>query len=117
MPELRKKYNKVYLVRNEREFHLYSFEGGERFEPDYVLFLQRPNNDGFEQLQIFIEPKGDHLLEKDKWKEAFLLQMKEMAIPVKKYVDDNKYRIWGFHFFNKNHRAMPFSEDMASLLD
>lgn len=117
VPELRQKYSKVYLVRNEREFHLYSFEGGERFEPDYVLFLQKPNDNGFEQLQIFIEPKGDGFLEKDKWKEAFLLQMKDMAIPVKKYVDDNKYRIWGFHFFNQNHRAMPFSEDMASLLD
>ena len=117
VPSLRQKYNKVYLVRNEREFHLYSFDSGERFEPDYVLFLQKPNNEGFEQLQIFIEPKGDHLLQNDKWKEDFLLQMKEMAIPVKKYVDDNQYRIWGFHFFNQNHRAMPFSEEMASLLD
>lgn len=26
--ELRKIYSKIYLVRTEREFHLYSFEGG-----------------------------------------------------------------------------------------
>lgn len=117
VPALRQKYSKVYLVRNEREFHLYSFDSGERFEPDYVLFLQKPNNEGFEQLQIFIEPKGDHLLENDRWKEDFLLQMKEAAIPVKKYVDDNQYRIWGFHFFNQNFRAMPFGEEMASLLE
>jgi len=117
VPSLRQKYSKVYLVRNEREFHLYSFVGGARFEPDYVLFLQKQNNEGMAQLQIFIEPKGDHLLGDDRWKEEFLLQMKEMAIPVKKYVDDNQYRIWGFHFFNQNHRMMPFNEDMASLLD
>lgn len=116
VPELRQKYSKVYLVRNEREFHLYSFDSGERFEPDYVLFLQKPNNEGFEQLQIFIEPKGDHLLENDRWKEDFLLQMKEKAIPTKIFVDDNQYRIWGFHFFNQNHRAMLFGEDMESLL-
>lgn len=117
VPSLRQKYNKVYLVRNEREFHLYSFDSGERFEPDYVLFLQKPNNEGFEQLQIFIEPKGDHLLANDKWKEDFLLQMKEQAIPTKVFVDDNQYKIWGFHFFNRNNRAMQFSEDMVSILE
>ena len=115
VPELRQKYSKVYLVRNEREFHLYSFEGGERFEPDYVLFLQKDNNEGFEQLQIFIEPKGDHLLEKDAWKERFLLQMREKAIPVKKFVDDNKYTIWGFHFYNRNNRMQVFGEDMETI--
>ena len=50
--QLRKMYNRIYLIRNEREFHIYSFEDGERFEPDYVLFLQRDKTDGFEQLQI-----------------------------------------------------------------
>ena len=30
---------KVFLVRNERQLHIYSFDGGERFEPDYLLFL------------------------------------------------------------------------------
>lgn len=71
--DLRKKYHKVYLVRNEREFHIYSFEDGERFEPDYVLLLQKKKTDGYEQIQIFIEPKGTQLLEKDAWKEKFLL--------------------------------------------
>ena len=70
-----KMYNRIYLIRNEREFHIYSFEDGERFEPDYVLFLQRDKTDGFEQLQIFIEPKGTQLLEKDAWKKKFLLQL------------------------------------------
>ena len=114
--ELRKVYSKVYLVRNEREFHLYSFEDGERFEPDYVIFLQRPETDGFEQLQIFVEPKGTMLLEKDKWKEDFLLQMKTEAIPVKTYVDNNQYRIWGLHFFNQDTRMKEFDEEVQSLI-
>lgn len=115
--ELKDIYCKIYLVRNEREFHLYSFEGGERFEPDYVLFLQKKKTDGFEQMQIFIEPKGTHLLEKDAWKEEFLLQMRDEAIPVKIFADDNEYRIWGFHFFNQDARMKEFDEDFAELTE
>ena len=113
--DLRKKYNKIFLVRNEREFHLYSFDDGERFEPDYVLFLQKKKTDSFEQLQIFVEPKGTQLLEKDAWKEEFLLQMKSKAIPVKKYVDDNEYKIWGLHFFNQDTRMKDFDKEMQDL--
>ena len=115
--ELRKVYSKVYLVRNEREFHLYSFEDGERFEPDYVIFLQKPGTDGFEQLQIFVEPKGTMLLEKDKWKEDFLLQMKTEAIPVKMYVDNNQYKIWGLHFFNQDTRMKEFDDEMQQIVN
>lgn len=113
--ELKDKYDKVYLVRNERQLAIYSFDGGERFEPDYLLFLHLPKQDGYEQLQIFIEPKGTHLVEKDSWKEDFLLQLKSKAIPVTKFADDNKYKIWGFHFFNRDCRAAEFDEDMNQL--
>lgn len=114
---LRKIYNSIYLVRNEREFHIYSFEDGERFEPDYVLFLQRDKADGFEQLQIFIEPKGTQLLEKDAWKEKFLLQLKREAVPTTVFVDDNDYKIWGLHFFNQDNRMKEFDSEIAALID
>ncbi|MGL5440522.1 MAG: hypothetical protein ACRDA4_09125 [Filifactoraceae bacterium] len=116
MADLKKVYNKIYLVRNEREFHIYSFVDGERFEPDFVLFLQRNNVDGFEQMQIFIEPKGTQLLEKDAWKEKFLLQLKDDAVPVKVFADDNKYFIWGFHFFNQDNRMKEIDNEFAGLL-
>lgn len=112
---LRNKYNRIYLVRNERVFHIYSFEDGERFEPDYVLFLQRDVSDGFEQLQIFIEPKGSQLLEKDAWKEAFLLQLKTEAVPVTIFTDDNNYKIWGLHFFNQDNRMKEFDSEFTAL--
>lgn len=114
--DLRKTYNCIYLVRNEREFHIYSFENGERFEPDYVLFLQRNKTDGFEQLQIFIEPKGTQLLEKDAWKEKFLLQLKTEAVPATIFVDDNDYKIWGLHFFNQDNRMKEFDAEIAALI-
>lgn len=116
VPQLKAKYDKVYLVRNERQLHIYTFEGGERFEPDYLLFLHTPKQDGYEQLQIFIEPKGSHLVENDKWKEDFLLELGMQAIPVKTYVDDNNYKIWGFHFFNRDVRAAEFLSDMNRIL-
>lgn len=115
VPHLKEKYDKVFLVRNERQLHIYSFDGGERFEPDYLLFLHTPKADGYEQLQIFIEPKGTHLIENDKWKEEFLLQLEEKAIPKTEFVDDNKYKIWGFHFFNSEKREFEFSGDMERL--
>ncbi|AEO99791.1 MULTISPECIES: DEAD/DEAH box helicase family protein [Heyndrickxia] len=114
--KLKAKYDKVYLIRNERQLAIYSFDGGERFEPDYLLFLHSPKVNGYEQLQIFIEPKGTHLVKNDGWKEDFLLQLESNAIPVVKFADDNNYRIWGFHFFNRDLRRKEFDEDMNRLL-
>lgn len=114
--DLRKLYNRIYLIRNEREFHIYSFEDGERFEPDYVLFLQKDKIDGFEQLQIFIEPKGSQLLETDAWKEKFLLQLKAEAVPTAIFADDNDYKIWGVHFFNQENRMKEFDSEFAALI-
>jgi type III restriction enzyme len=116
IPQIRAKYDKVYLVRNERQLHIYSFDEGGRFEPDYVLFLQKQKSIGFEQLQIFIEPKGAHLISDDLWKERFLLQMESTAAALKKFVDDNDYRIWGFHFFNQTERPSEFADDMRKII-
>lgn len=113
--EFQKKYSKVFLVRNEKAVHIYSFDGGQRFEPDYVLFLKKDAEKGFEYIQLFIEPKGDQLLEKDKWKEQFLLQLKEE--PVEIIADDSKYKIWGLHFFNLNNRMKEFVDDMQELVN
>lgn len=112
---LRSKYDKVYLLRNERQIHLYSFDGGERFEPDYILYLCKNRADSVEQLIVFVEPKGTHLIDSDKWKEDFLLELKEKAIPTVTFVDDNKYKIWGFHFFNTEYRSVEFESDMNTL--
>lgn len=116
MEKINEKYAKAYLVRNERHFPIYSFEAGERFEPDFVLFLQKGEKDSIEQMQIFIEPKGEQLLAGDKWKEDFLLQIKQEASVVKALVDDRKYTVWGLHFFNREKRDSEFRDDFKELL-
>lgn len=113
--DLKNKYEKVYLIRNERQLKLFSFNGGERFEPDYVLIMTKQNVSITEQYQIFIEPKGSHLIPKDSWKEAFLLEIENSGVPIKTLVDDNNYKIIGFPFFNKKERQAQFNEVMNRL--
>ncbi|MCD7779075.1 MAG: DEAD/DEAH box helicase family protein [Candidatus Gastranaerophilales bacterium] len=112
---LKNKYDKVYLIRNERQLKLFSFEGGERFEPDYVLIMTKQEGNITDQYQIFIEPKGSHLIEKDSWKEKFLLQIEKSGRPVKTLIDDNNYKIIGFPFYNKADRQAQFNEAMSKL--
>lgn len=114
--KLQVKYSKVYLVRNERKLKIYSFTDGKRFEPDYLLFLQKKNANGYEQMQIFIEPKGTHLLNDDKWKEELLISLEKEVVPVTIFANTNQYKIWGFHFYNKDNREKEFSEDIVRLL-
>ena len=116
--DLEQKYDKVYLVRNEGEKELvtYSFEHGWRYEPDFILFLfKEHSNRKDEQIQIFIEPKGDGFIDKDLWKEDFLLEIEKEGIPVIQFADNNDYRIRGFHFFNRNYRSVEFENDIKSI--
>ena len=113
--DLKNKYDKVYLIRNERQLKLFSFNGGERFEPDYVLIMTKQEGNITDQYQIFIEPKGSFLIEKDLWKEEFLLQIEEYGRPVKTLIDDNNYKIIGFPFFNVADRQAQFNEAISKL--
>ena len=121
LDDLRKVYSKLYLVRNEQQLSIYSFKDGNRFEPDFVLFLQKGDGKDFEQIQIFIEPKGENLLKQDKWKEDFLLEIKEKTNEEPSLLSENShYKIWGFHFTNFNgkqeNRISHFKQDMEEIL-
>lgn len=51
--------------------------------------------------QIFIEPKGSHIEENDKWKEEFLLDIKTEKGIINLFEDDN-YLIVGLPFFHED---------------
>ncbi|WP_373897565.1 DEAD/DEAH box helicase family protein [Haloimpatiens sp. FM7315] len=99
---LKRKYDKVFLIRNERfpELAIYDFDTGERFEPDYMLILQKKNTDNYEQQQLFVEPKGEGFMDKDQWKENFMLRLASEGKAVTTYVDDNEYKVIGLPFYN-----------------
>lgn len=113
--ELNKKFDELFLIRNEKKLAIYSFDDGKKFEPDYLLILIKIDDSGINQYQIFIEPKGDHLLLKDKWKEDFLKKIKEKSKPYTIFVDNKNYFIWGLPFYNENYNN-DFDEEFKNII-
>lgn len=98
---LRKKYDEIYLVRNERHFKLYNFEDGNPIEPDFVLFLMKEDPKEALYYQIIIEPKGQHLFKQDEWKQKFLLSLKKEHL-ITQLWKGKKFIVWGMPFYNKD---------------
>jgi type III restriction enzyme len=99
--ELRQKYQEIYLVRNERVLKIYSFKDGSAFEPDYLLFMKDKKGKDI-NYQLFIEPKGSHLAEYDKWKNEFLIEITKQNKNTKPLEYSNKkYKVLGVEFYNK----------------
>lgn len=105
MPKLKEKYDDVYLVRNEKDLRIYSFDEGKPFEPDFVMFLRiKGKSDIYDNIQIFIEPKGNNLLKEDKWKEDFLQQIKSMG-EILITAPNNDFFVWGLPFYNESNEV------------
>jgi type III restriction enzyme len=99
---LENKYEKVYLLRNEEVYKIYDFAEGRGFQPDFFLILKEKNEEEV-FYNVFIEVKGDHLIEHDKWKEKFLLEITERyGIAEEKYlkIENQSYRLIGLPFYN-----------------
>lgn len=96
---LKAKYEKVYLLRNEKFFKLYNFDDGRAFEPDFILFLVQKEQPKNIHYQVFIEPKGSHLFDNDSWKENFLLRLKDEG-KIEVIFENREYRISGMPFYN-----------------
>ena len=114
LEQLLAKYQEVKLLRNNRELKLYRFDDGEAFEPDFILFLTKKNGEEI-YYQVFIEPKGNHLLEYDKEKEEFLKQIKKEYEFEELIYFKNNYRLLGLKFYNRNNEnnfKKDFEEEM-----
>ncbi|MDU7496809.1 DEAD/DEAH box helicase family protein [Sneathia sanguinegens] len=112
-PILEEKGLKFFLVRNERipELAIYSFNDGERFEPDFLLFVEKEKIDKNSNFQIYVEPKGSHLLDKDDWKEKFLLEIEENHDIENSLLTSNRnYMILGLPFYNEEMRKTNFDK-------
>jgi type III restriction enzyme len=124
--EFKKKYTKVFLIRNEQQFGIYSFKSGERFEPDYILVLGNgdPGRDTV-FYQVFIEPKGNQFIGsdgtfasgKEGWKEAFLKEIVEKNIEHKVFIDSSVYKIWGLPFYNESNTLAEFDSELKKLVN
>jgi type III restriction enzyme len=112
--KLKTKYSKIYLVRNEKYFQLYNFDDGRAMEPDFVLFLEKKETGQSLYYQIIIEPKGDHLLKEDGWKEEFFKSLKEKA-EINVLWKTRKFIIWGMPFYNEQLRKIEFENEFEKI--
>lgn len=111
--ELSEKWDDVYLIRNEKAFEIYNFMDGKTFEPDYLL-IANDKKTGNVSYQIFIEPKGGQLLEKDKWKEDFLREIMDRNI-AEVLADNSKVRIVGLPFYNEEFKREEFIDALKDI--
>lgn len=116
--KLQKKYKKVYLIRNEQHFKIHTFEEGEGFAPDYVLFLFKEKNSKKADYQFFIEPKGADRLSNDnsKMKEKFLLAIEnKFKLPTFKKnspveFQNENFKIIGLPLYNEKETKINFEK-------
>src|SRR5699024_12408337 len=66
------------------------------FMPDFLLYLR----DELCTYQIFLEPKGDHLRQQDKWKEDFLASLSERD-DVEVLNENEDVRLLGIKFYSE----------------
>lgn len=99
MVDLERTYKDIYLLRNER-LQIFRFSDGKAIEPDFMLFLTEKKTKNPLSLQLFVEPKGDHLIQTDQWKEDFLKEI-EGQFEIINLFENNKYRLVGLPFYNE----------------
>jgi type III restriction enzyme len=118
VPRLREHFSDVHLIRNERFFKIYNFSDGAATEPDFFAMFQGKAHNKTVSLQVFIEPKGDHLLAHDQWKENFLMEIKEKG-RVTLLTQSEEFLVWGMPFYNKAAEAGFSSafEDVFALME
>jgi type III restriction enzyme len=114
--ELKTRYSDAWLIRNEKHFKLYNFDDGRPLEPDFVLYLIGKENKDTMHYQVFIEPKGAHLLRADEWKEEFLKSIKA-NFEIEQLFANKKYAVWGLPFYNSVQRGKEFTEAFEGLLE
>lgn len=121
MAELEEKWSDIYLLRNEKAVKIYSFDKGQAFEPDFLMFANDKKT-GNVSWQIFIEPKGSQFLDADNtfknskegWKQEFLRQISERD-EARTLMDDDRYRIVGLPFFNETVSKDEVKEELLML--
>jgi type III restriction enzyme len=114
--KLKFKYDEIYLVRNERFFKIFNFDDERALEPDFVLFLIKKELNLSMHYQVFIEPKGDHLIKTDEWKEKFLISLKDEH-KLDQLWKGRTYVVWGMPFYNEAFRKSEFDTTFNQVTD
>lgn len=122
--KLRDFYSDIKLIRNEKAFEIYSFKYGSKFELDFILLAKHKENDFY--YQIFCEPKGEYLIENDKWKEELLNEITKLTNSNNLKLDSNiqldlqisetkHHKIYGLPFYTKSNQDV-FKESFEEIV-
>lgn len=105
--KFRKKYSNVYLIRNEEtianwSLHEFASKNTKHYAgymPDFILVL----DNGDIMYQIYIEPKGAQLLEKDAWKQELLKSIRPDKVKI--LGENEDVRLFGVKFYTYDNRG------------
>ncbi|MCI0130030.1 DEAD/DEAH box helicase family protein [Vagococcus sp. CY53-2] len=112
--KIQEKYPTVFLIRNDERsarLTIREFDGVRGFMPDFILYLQ--NEDHI--LQVYIEPKGKHLVQTDLWKQTLLEEI-QAGEGITIIGEDNTVRLSGVKFFNQDQRD-EFVDDLSNVVN
>jgi type III restriction enzyme len=109
---INQKFEDIYLIRNEREVKIYD-NSGRAFEPDFLLFCKQKEENQY-TYQVFIEPKGNHLIGHDKWKEDYLKEIRNDKKVIE--ISTDKYLLTAVPFYNYQNEN-EFKKSLNEVLD
>lgn len=109
---LNQRFENIYLIRNERELKIFD-KLGRAFEPDFLLFCKERDEEQM-TFQVFIEPKGTHLIGNDKWKEDFLKEIREERKTIE--LNTDTYFITAVPFYSYNNEN-DFKKTLEEILN
>jgi len=113
MNDLKKYYKDIYLLRNEG-LRIFRFSDGKAMEPDFMLFLTEKKTKKPLSLQVFVEPKGEHLIQTDQWKEDFLKEI-EGQFEIVDLFENDQYRLIGLPFYNEG-KKQEFAKEFERII-
>lgn len=110
--ELKQKHKNIYFIRNEEtiaKWSLHEFENKdikhyEGYMPDFILVL----DDGNVIYQVYMEPKGSQLLDRDAWKQDLLESIKPENIEI--IGETREVRLYGVKFYTTNDSRNVYEE-------
>lgn len=111
---IQEKYPTVFLIRNDERntrLTIREFDSVRGFMTDFILYLQ--NEDHI--LQVYIEPKGKHLVATDMWKQNLLEEI-QVGEGITIIGEDENVRLSGVKFYNETQRD-DFIEDLSVVVN
>jgi type III restriction enzyme len=115
MDKLQQRYTEIYLIRNEKLFQIHNFANGAVVEPDFVLFAVEQDTQRAVIYQLFVEPKGQHLMAAEKWKQDFLLEIANEH-RIETVFENKAFRIVGLPFYNETVTKIVFEREFQRVL-